>query len=284
MPGTTTTSSLPIPTSPRCTSRRTDRRTARRPGRQAETREELRIALSAHGRPVAEDPAYRGRNRIDCLGLSVGHAGTMTLAPHRLRRFVGRIATRIDAAASPISPLPATERARYLVSTDVMLDDTNPFAVPGLSALLDTTTDRGIFKTWISGLHEKSCRSPPGGQACAASGSCRLRCFEAKWASSRLCTCATCGDCSHAVSSSKRGRGSRLGAVLRRATEAVAFGSSLFLLFPRALPCVPGGGCSRGRLRQWRVIGVRGSSQKLLAPTSGPAGSPEVSSHQWFNM
>ncbi|MDT5017061.1 MAG: hypothetical protein QOD39_3221, partial [Mycobacterium sp.] len=38
---------------------------------------ELRTALSATGRPSAEDPAYRGRDRIDCLGLTVGHAGTV---------------------------------------------------------------------------------------------------------------------------------------------------------------------------------------------------------------
>ncbi|CAM4443160.1 Retron-type reverse transcriptase [Mycobacterium basiliense] len=108
---------------------------------------ELRTALSGHGQPSVQDPRYRGRNRIDCLGLSVGHTGTLTLAPHRLRRFIERVATRIDAAASAISPLSAHERARHLVLTaNVMLDDTNPFAVPGLSALLDTTTDRGVLK------------------------------------------------------------------------------------------------------------------------------------------
>ncbi|OSC38460.1 hypothetical protein [Mycobacterium decipiens] len=108
---------------------------------------ELRTALSATGQPSAEDPAYRGRNRIDCLGMSVGHAGTMALAPHRLRRFVGRIATRIDAAAAALSRLAASQRARHLVvATNVMLDPTNPFAVAGLSALLDTTTDRGVLK------------------------------------------------------------------------------------------------------------------------------------------
>ena len=108
---------------------------------------ELRTALSATGRPSADDPAYRGRNRIDCLGMSVSHAGTMTLGPHRLRRFVERIATRIDAAAPAVAAMPATDRAQHLVvATNVMLDDTNPFAVPGLSALLDTTTDRAVLK------------------------------------------------------------------------------------------------------------------------------------------
>lgn len=116
-------------------------------GVQRKLEKELRTALSAHGRPAAGDPAYRGRNRIDCLGMSVGHAGTVSLGPHRLHRFIGRIATRIDAAAAALLPLPATERARHLVvATNVMLDDTNPFAVPGLSALLDTTTDRGVLK------------------------------------------------------------------------------------------------------------------------------------------
>jgi hypothetical protein len=64
-----------------------------------------------------------------------------------LRRFVGRVAKRLDAAAPALSPLPATERARHLVATtNVMLDVANPFAVAGLSALLDATTDRGVLK------------------------------------------------------------------------------------------------------------------------------------------
>ncbi len=108
---------------------------------------ERRTALSGNGRPSAEDPAYRGRNRIDSLGLSVSHTGTMTLGPHRLRRFIGRIATRIDASAPALSSLPARERAQHLVkATNVMLDVANPFAVSGLSALLDTTTDRAVLK------------------------------------------------------------------------------------------------------------------------------------------
>ena len=108
---------------------------------------ERRTALCAHGRPSAEDPAYRGRSRVDSLGLSVGHAGTIALAPHRLRRFIGRIASRIDGIAPTLAPLPTAERARQLVlATNVMLDLTNPFAVPGLSSLLDTATDRGALK------------------------------------------------------------------------------------------------------------------------------------------
>jgi hypothetical protein len=108
---------------------------------------ELRTALSGNGQPSAEDPAYRGRDRIDCLGLTVSHAGTVTLGPHRLRRLVGRIAKRIDAAAPALAPMPAGERARHLVATtNVMLDVANPFAVPGVSALLDATTDRGVLK------------------------------------------------------------------------------------------------------------------------------------------
>ncbi|WP_099025108.1 RNA-dependent RNA polymerase family protein [Mycolicibacterium palauense] len=108
---------------------------------------ECRTALNAAGRACDDDPAYRGRNRIDCLGLSITHAGTLALAPHRLRRFIGRIATRVDALAPALTPLPVTERARQLVAaTNVMLDDTSPFAVSGLSALLETTTDRGVLK------------------------------------------------------------------------------------------------------------------------------------------
>lgn len=108
---------------------------------------EIRTALSATGMPSHEDPRYRGRNRIDCLGLSVSHTGAVTVGPHRLRRFMGRVAGRIDGAASAVWPLPAAERARHLVqTTNVMLDVTSPFAVPGLSTLLDATTDRGVLK------------------------------------------------------------------------------------------------------------------------------------------
>lgn len=108
---------------------------------------EFRTALGGNGLSCAADPTYRGRDRIDCLGLSVSHSGTMTLAPNRLSRFVRRIATRIDAASSALAPLPVSERARHLVlATNVMLDATSPFAVPGLPGLLQTTTDRGVLK------------------------------------------------------------------------------------------------------------------------------------------
>ena len=108
---------------------------------------EVRTALSATGMSCAEDPAYRGRNRIDCLGLSVSHAGTMTVGPHRLRRFMARFTTRIDGAAPTVRQLPVSERARHLVAAaNVMLDTRSQFALPGLSALLDATTDRGVLK------------------------------------------------------------------------------------------------------------------------------------------
>lgn len=107
---------------------------------------ESRIALSGNGMPSTQDPAYRGRNRIDCLGLSVSHAGALTVGPHRLRRLMERITTRIDAAAPAVWSLPVDGRARHLVAaTNVMLDAASPFAVGGLSALLDTTTDRGVL-------------------------------------------------------------------------------------------------------------------------------------------
>ena len=81
--------------------------------------------------PSQHDPAYRGANRIDYLGLSITHAGTTAVAPHRLRRFVARIATRIDGMAPRCIRLPS-RKARHLVdATNVMLDLTNPFAVPG---------------------------------------------------------------------------------------------------------------------------------------------------------
>ena len=108
---------------------------------------EVRTALGATGVSSAQDPAYRGGNRIDCLGLSVSHSGTITVGPHRLRRFLGRVTARIDEAAGSLAGLPVIERARHLVAaTNVMLDVSSPFARPGLSALLDTTTDRGALK------------------------------------------------------------------------------------------------------------------------------------------
>lgn len=108
---------------------------------------ERRTALSATGMPSTEDPAYRGGNRIDCLGLSVSHAGAVTVGPHRLRRFIGRFAARIDGAAAAVRSLPLPDRAQHLVAmTNVMLDTASPFAIPGLSALLDATTDRNVLK------------------------------------------------------------------------------------------------------------------------------------------
>ncbi|TFV61514.1 hypothetical protein E4P42_01045 [Mycobacterium sp. PS03-16] len=108
---------------------------------------ELRTALSATGRPCTDDPAYGGRDRIDCLGMSVTAAGTVALGPHRLRRFVARIAARIDGSTPTLAEMTVRERARHLVAaTNVMLDVTSPFAVAGLSALLDATTDRGSLK------------------------------------------------------------------------------------------------------------------------------------------
>lgn len=108
---------------------------------------EVRTALSGHGRPCPVDPAYGGRDRIDCLGMSVTAAGTLTLGPHRLRRFVARIAARIDGCAPTVQEMPVRDRARHLVAaTNVMLDVTSPFSVAGLTAVLDTVTDRGSLK------------------------------------------------------------------------------------------------------------------------------------------
>ena len=108
---------------------------------------EIRTALSATGVPAAGDPAYRGRSRIDCLGLSVSHAGTLTVGPHRLRRFMERLAKRVEGAVAGLSGLPVAERGRHLVAAvNVMLDVDSPFAIPGLAALLDSTTDRGVLK------------------------------------------------------------------------------------------------------------------------------------------
>ncbi len=108
---------------------------------------ELRTSLNPAGRPCTVDAAYRGRDRIDCLGMSVTATGMVSLNPSRLRRFIGRIATRIDAAAPALSAMPAEQRARHLVdATNVMLDPGSPFAVAGLAAVLDVTTDRGTLK------------------------------------------------------------------------------------------------------------------------------------------
>lgn len=108
---------------------------------------ERRTALAGNGMDCPVDPRFRGGSRIDCLGLSVSYRGSLTVGPHRLRRFMGRVATRIDAAAPALSALPAVDRARHLVeATNVMLDVGSPFAVAGLSALLESTTDRGTLK------------------------------------------------------------------------------------------------------------------------------------------
>ena len=103
--------------------------------------------LSGNGMASPDAPGYRGGNRIDCLGLSVSHAGTLTVGPHRLRRFIARVCDRIRAAAGALDQMPAQERARHIVAaTNVMLDTASPFAIAGLPALRDTTTDRGVLK------------------------------------------------------------------------------------------------------------------------------------------
>lgn len=109
---------------------------------------ELRTALSPTGQPAADDPAFRGRDRIDCLGMTVSSVGTVSVGPHRLSRFIARVARRIDAAGGPaLSQSTVDDRARHLVAaTNVMLDVSSPFAVAGLSSILDTTTDRGVLK------------------------------------------------------------------------------------------------------------------------------------------
>jgi hypothetical protein len=108
---------------------------------------ERRTALSAPGLPCTDDPSYIGGNRIDSLGLSVSYAGAMAVGPKHLQRLVSRIANRIDGAAPALAPLPLRDRTRQLVlTTNVMLDVTNSFAMTGVSALLDTTTDRGVLK------------------------------------------------------------------------------------------------------------------------------------------
>lgn len=108
---------------------------------------EVRTALSATGMPSVDDPAYRGGNWIDCLGLSVSHAGTMTVGPHRLGRLIRRLCTRVDGAAAALSGLPAAVQAEHLVAaTNRMLDVSSPFVIPGLTAMLDATTDRGVLK------------------------------------------------------------------------------------------------------------------------------------------
>lgn len=116
-------------------------------GVRRKSAKELRSALSPTGMPSLDDPAYRGSTRIDCLGLSVGPTGALAIGPHRIGRFVRRVAARVDNAARAVKSLPVPERTRHLVAaTNVMLDVTNPFAVPGLPALMDTTTDRGVLR------------------------------------------------------------------------------------------------------------------------------------------
>lgn len=108
---------------------------------------EIRTALRGNGQASVDDPAYLGRDRVDCLGLTVSHRGTLSLGPHRLSRFISRVARRLDAALPALAESTVDQRARHLVAaTNVMLDTTSPFAVAGLASILDTTTDRGSLK------------------------------------------------------------------------------------------------------------------------------------------
>ncbi|MCD2158183.1 hypothetical protein LQL77_31345 [Rhodococcus cerastii] len=108
---------------------------------------DLRTVLSGNGQTSVVDSRYRGRDRIDALGLTVGFTGTISLGSHRQRRFVEDVARRIDAAAVALSSLSDWERAHRLVgAVNAMLDIDSPFAVSGLPALLGTTTDRGALK------------------------------------------------------------------------------------------------------------------------------------------
>lgn len=124
---------------------------------------EMRTALSGNGMPSTQDPAYLGGNRIDCLGLSVFHAGTMAVGPHHLRRLIERVSDRIDATVPAMASLAPAERVRHLVAAaNVMLDVTNPFAVQGLSAVLENTTDRGVLKDLDFRIARKVAQSATG--------------------------------------------------------------------------------------------------------------------------
>jgi hypothetical protein len=58
-----------------------------------------------------------------------------------------RVCDRLHGATGALDGLDVAERVLHLVaSANVMLDVTSPFAIPGLAALLDTTTDRGVLK------------------------------------------------------------------------------------------------------------------------------------------
>ena len=64
-----------------------------------------------------------------------------------MTRFIARVARRLDATLPALTQATVDERARHLVAaTNVMLDVASPFAVAGLSSILDTTTDRGSLK------------------------------------------------------------------------------------------------------------------------------------------
>lgn len=124
---------------------------------------ELRTTLCANGISSTHDPAYKGRSRIDYLGLSITHSGTITVGPHRLHRFIKRIATRIDGARPALSSLPLQERAHQLViTTNVMLDVKSQFAVPGLASILDNVTDRGSLKDLDFRIARKIVQSATG--------------------------------------------------------------------------------------------------------------------------
>ncbi|WP_196223299.1 reverse transcriptase domain-containing protein [Roseibium sp. RKSG952] len=110
-------------------------------------KKERRIALSGNGMTAIHASDYTGRDRLEFLGLSITHSGAIAVGPHRIRRILKRLSSRIDRAGACIGELPLEERVSSLVqTTNVMLDCSSPFVISGLRALLDTTDDRGTLK------------------------------------------------------------------------------------------------------------------------------------------
>ena len=118
-----------------------------RVGRQTQAVEGIAHRTERQRSPSADDPAYLGRDRIDCLGLTVSHAGTLSLGPHRLSRFIARIARRLDAIGPALSTSPSTSgrgtSSRPPTSCSMRRTRSPSPACP---PILDTTTDRGSLK------------------------------------------------------------------------------------------------------------------------------------------
>ena len=108
---------------------------------------DIRSFFNGAGLTRPGDEEFRGRNRIDLLGLSVSFDGTIALGPARIARIMAEVCRRLDLTAMALADLPLDERARRLVAVaNNMLTPGHSFAVSGAGAILRDTTDRNMLK------------------------------------------------------------------------------------------------------------------------------------------